>query len=422
MSKNLFTIPEGPAGLTLSFLDGVESLVFIIMYKILNKVAEFISRDYIISIWKPHILDVFSKHKDINRLEIDPFDSGEWDIGKYSHIESLKSRFYSRSLDQYLPTLVNLKKLSFSSLNRVGYDLLSFFPHLEKLSASLCYKTNAITRMTLTKYKGSFYQSGSNVIDLNELFDTEKLEKLNVDDTMGMKLISLEGFTNLKSLILEEVFVDDYSFLSNLTKLEKIRLQNGGTPVTFGQISHLTNLKHLSLTELSLLDDSKNSTKMLNNLEYLNIDTFTDADPDSMRTFFSQLINLKELRLSEFRGSYLRFIPNGLLILRAGGNSYFNMSSIQHLTSLERLILFSDGGIVKSDMKYINRLKNLKQLLISTVKLLPVSLYDISGLTNLRRLDFHGSHGFNSYHIKKYLGHIVGLKFFDNQIEIPIHQ
>ena len=103
MSKNLFTIPEGPAGLTLSFLDGVESLVFIIMYKILNKVAEFIPRDYVVSIGMPHILDFFTKHKDINRLKIAPFEFVLESLGQYIRVESFETDHYYRPPDQYLP-------------------------------------------------------------------------------------------------------------------------------------------------------------------------------------------------------------------------------------------------------------------------------------------------------------------------------
>ena len=414
MSKNLFTIPEGPAGLTLSFLDGVESLVFIIMYKILNKVVEFIPRDYVVFIKTPHILDVFSKHKDIKRLEINPFEFGLEKLTLYSQVESFRSNYYYKHLDRYLPTLVNLKKLS---LDRIGYDLLSFFPHLEKLSASLCYKTNAITRMALSKYKGDFYQSGSDIIDLNELFFPDKLEKLNVDETKGMKLISLEKFTNLKNLILREDFVEDFSFLSHLTKLEKLRLYNTETPIALDQLSMLTELRHLTLFKLALPDDHRVPTKMLNTLEYLRIDSFTNVDSDYMKYFFSQLISLKELHLD---GYYLKFIPNGLLKLRIQSDYWSSLSHIQHLTSLEELIIYSRDGVRNSDMKYINRLKNLKKLLINSGRITPISLYDIAGLTNLRRLDFVGYHRFKHHQMKKYLGHIPSLKIYDNQIEVKL--
>lgn len=420
MSKNLFTIPEGPAGLTLSFLDGVESLVFIIMYKILNKVVEFIPRDYVVQIKMPHIMAVFSKHKDINRLKINPFESGLEKLEQYTQVESFRSNHYYRPLDQYLPSLVNLKKLSFRSLDKVGYDLLSFFPKLEKLSASLRYKTDAIARLALIKYKGAFYQSGSDIIDLNELFDSEKLEKLDVDETMGKKLLSLNRFTNLKSFILREDFVEDFSFLSHLTKLEKFRLYNTETSITLDQMSKLTKLKHLTLSRLALPSGHEVPTKMLNNLEYLRIDSFTDADPDSMKTFFGQLINLKELYLPEFNISQLKFIPNGLLRLRVGAGNWVSLSSIQHLTSLEEFIIFTRGAVRNSDMKYINRLKNLVKLVINPERITPTSFYDIAGLTNLRRLDFVGYHRFTPYHIKKYLGHIPSLKFYDNQINIPL--
>lgn len=183
----------------------------------------------------------------------------------------------------------------------MGYDLLSFFPQLEKLSASLCYKDNGITKLSLVKYKGAFYKSGSHIIDLNDLFD----------------------------------FVEDFSFLSHLTRLEKFHLYNTETPVTLVQLSYLTNLKHLTLFRLDFSIYCVLSSRMLNNLEYLRIDTFTDVDRDIMKIFFSQLINLKELYLHVFDGSYLKFIPNGLLKLRIGGGNWFSLSYIQHLTSLE---------------------------------------------------------------------------------------
>lgn len=70
MYKNLFRIPPELGASVLSFLEGNEALIYIGMYKVLNKITDFVPADYKVRISVPHMLKHFAKDKDIKSIRL----------------------------------------------------------------------------------------------------------------------------------------------------------------------------------------------------------------------------------------------------------------------------------------------------------------------------------------------------------------
>lgn len=410
MSKNLFRIPSSIAGIILNFLRGKESLVFILMYKRLNGVKEFIPKNYRVNIEMANVLAIFTDHKDIKKLKIDNFKSGMDNLVKYEQLEYFKCSSYHSELAMFLPNLVNLKKLSSECDDRITYDDLSHHPLLEKLTARLSYRYEDVHKLSLVKFKGSILDY-NDYTDLALFFDDKKLEKLTLYSASN-NFISFDKFTNLKCLRLHGHNMNNFNFLESLINLEILEITSRYCKyfIPLNHFSGLNNLKRLKLHSLEIPDDFDSSTTLAN-LEHLAIQGSFVGTVFHKILLFKQLTNLKWLHVRDLDSFFLRHISKKIetLILYLDENSDFRY--IERLTSLR--ILYVSSKVRNRDMKYINRLKNLEKLSFDCYRLEINRICDISGLSKLKYLclcdNYRRKNKFTKDNVRKYLSHLIDL-------------
>ena len=392
MSKNLFRIPPELGASILSFLEGNEALIYIVMYKVLNKITDFVPLDYKVRIVIPHMLKHFGKDKDIKSIRLANFEDQMSNILRYKQLEYLKCDSLNRLTRAYLPDLLNLKKFSTRDSGDVlGLDSVLLHPLLEKLSIGLGYDDNKVSQLNLTKYKGFLLtDKNNNDIDLTTLF-TIKLEKLEIKHTVNKRrLTSLHNFSQLKSLILglgcnADLDFNFAEFLPNLVKLEL-----SSKILNLDNISTLKNLKKLKLANVNF-----NHSKLLEIPDFSEIDELTLIGPininkEQIKLLFQSMTNLKKLLVGRVEVTTLKCLSKSVeflelfRIVRVAEN-------IQGLVNLKNLIFSCSSDIRHSDMKFINSLKGLESLSFFPDFMKPTSGYDIKGLHKLKKIELYNS-------------------------------
>ena len=397
MSKNLFRIPSDAAGLILSFLTNNEALIYILMYKILNKVKKFIPKDYEVYIENLNNLPRFSSHKDIKRLRMNFSEFNRYYktqciyyLSQYTQLESYKNMSFSSIEEHILPHLINLKELSITNDTKINCEFLSKLPKLEKLSGVLSYKMGEVHKLDLTEFRGWICQEDSyDPVDLASLFNVEKMVKLDLEkpflEYTTRKITSLEKFNNLKELIINVEYLNNYNCFEFL-RLEKLTLYGYGR-INLNVISLQTNLKYLKMSKITIIgNDQVPGEIMLNNLEELDLIDVDFSGERCVKAFFEQLTKLKDFRFFGRDVSFLEFIPSTLLKLYIKGSSNFDdFVQIQRLTSLKHLTIFLFNEIKCFHMKCISKLANLESLTVLNYFNCEV-IHGIESFTKLKKI------------------------------------
>jgi len=119
----------------------------------------------------------------------------------------------------------------------------------------------------------------------------EKIEQLQAVDLNGTGVTTLEGIENASNLVefsARTTSIEDFSYLSDLTALKKVDIENAAIPEnSVGFLQNLTNLEFLNLRGTQVADISVLSNK--NNLVHLNL-------RQSHVTNVSSLSNLTQLQ------------------------------------------------------------------------------------------------------------------------------
>ena len=181
--------------------------------------------------------------------------------------------------------------------------------------------------------------------DLQYLFKTEKLIKLEIINDNLELCNSLSALTSLKILNLNFYELPLHDSLLLLTSLHELNLHEYCH--SFGNsLSTLTNLKILNLHSMGKQTPPlENSLFMLTSLEYLDLDSYTHPLQDSLST----LVNLKTLYLNSYNSSLENslFMLTSLEYLNLDNYQQQDICSLQTLPSLKSLSIHPKNQFVK---------------------------------------------------------------------------
>ena len=243
------------------------------------------------------------------------------------------------------------------------------------------------------------------ITDLSPLSGLTNLEVLQLSDGNSMvyselsDLTPLENLTNLRVLLIpDRSNIQDLSPLSQLTALEELSIM-GSHHTEGGLISNLEPLAGLSHLRVLSLNVGSTDLSPLRNLASLeSVEISGDIYVDDL-SVFSQLTNLKTLRLRGFREEACptqTLEPfSGLtqlqeLVIDLEGVQSF--SGIEHLTALREVELFLSGGTY-TNLDPFAALENLQSLSLSRSSRqdFTLDIQALSGLENLQSLNLFPS-------------------------------
>lgn len=237
--------------------------------------------------------------------------------------------------------------------------------------------------------------------DLSPLAGLTGLEELNLFGPMTIRDLSpLSGMTQLKSLRLQQgngstscVFVEDLSALAGLTQLTELYLDTGSLKSMNG-LQQMTKLTELTLYADAALTDIS-ALSGLSSLKKLNLYNSSSSDFYlSDLTAFSGLTSLQELRMYPYGLTSLSGLEHltGLqrLLLYGSDGTYTDTSPLAELTNLKELYLpYRSYETPSLDLSGIARLTNLEEFSVDSAV---VSYEPLAGLTKLRSLSLSGSY------------------------------
>lgn len=392
MSKNLFSIPVDAAEKVLSFLSDEQALIFYTMYSILNKVEDFIPKDYCFEIQcKNHRL--FFKYKYIKNLTIVSEGDNkviDLSIQEYSHLESFRTLGYISSIGG-IHSLTGLKTLDLSNIF-LDINFLKTLKNLKEYKGGLILcglppgsplsDMSPRRRLKLRSFRGSIEKTSSGPLLLDQYFDRDELEEFVVTNSLKEELIFLYKFKKLKKL----GFKKEWRSLENLRELTNIEELDLKECLSFDWtiLSRMTNLKKLSIVSKEHTYTELLPEAILNGL--------TEFYTDGMNYFknrLSSMTNLKTLRLDRFNFGDLKLLPTNLehltLYSMEGDMCYFR--DIVRFPLLKILRVGFGKGFRNKFMKYIAKLSNLEELNFFPYSYLTRdSLRVLAGLTKLKRL------------------------------------
>ena len=177
-------------------------------------------------------------------------------------------------------------------------------------------------------------------------------------DVTGLQFGALAGLdycTSLETLTVTDSQVQDLSFLSKLTSLESLTLSDNKIQ-DLSALSSLTSLKTLDLSDnASLADLSKLSG--LSSLKTLNVSGTAVADVSKVPT------SVTDLDISGTSVVDLRQLPTtNLESLKASGNGISDATAVSTMTSLKKLDLSNNPGLLISGIPSLTSLTNLETL------------------------------------------------------------
>jgi hypothetical protein len=338
----------------------------------------------------------------LERLEtpIDLNDAGITEICKIKSLKTLLMWQLNLVTNTGLRQLSGLQSLECLTLNSYlmtdeGLCSLSGLPVLNTLMLSGCFTKNAALFLqdikslkSLHLYPGytndwpekSVNQIGGKILTFGKkgMENVSKLTQLEefsayIPDINDSDIAYLQNIPNLKTIYLGSNILTDSSMqvISKIRTLENLALTVGLTDDGLKHITDLQNLRHLDIGSSSsspLTDESLRCIGQLENLEVLCIGSPVFSDEGIK--YIAKLKKLRRLSISKAE----KLSKNGLGELTA-------------LTSLTSFSLQDALKISVSDLKVLNRLKNLKTLDIFGIYQHNTAFMDISGLTKLKTLN-----------------------------------
>lgn len=234
-------------------------------------------------------------------------------------------------------------------------------------------------------FGGKTIKTGETKIDGKKLGINGKNKKLkHITNEDVQNLVTL--CPDLKELILEYCYLDDYTPLGRLTKLSKLYLTytgagSGNAIKEIGWVEGLTELRTLSLSHNSI--DDTEALSGLKKLTYLNISGNPLQDEDLKP--LSGLTNLEKLYLYDLKKitdvSPLSKLTK-LTFLHIGRNS--KLKNVKPLTSLKKLQYLRLNHTKVSDLSYFGKFSALKKLDIAKC---PIDTDTVSHLKDCKKLE-----------------------------------
>jgi len=305
-------------------------------------------------------IKILSKVKNLNSIQfVEPVQNNEvWKnietyiLSKRPDIELRVYGHYSQECDlsflQYVPSTTSF--LADCLTDCKNMDKISLLPKLKQLIigvfniSSFDFLNDISKKLTHL----SIGETKSTSIDVSNIKEFQNLESF-YNDGMKKGLENIKQLKQLKKITLRGVKLPDLKFLSELKKIEILRLLYGSYK-NLDLLSQLKNLKELELSRVRQIPnyDFLNSLVNLEQIEFEGMSKLT-AIPN-----LSKLENLKilkaenNLRLDNLDN--IRNIPN-LRAFKLIFSESSKVKEIQHLLSQLREILMESTSI-----KYVNRL------------------------------------------------------------------
>lgn len=181
------------------------------------------------------------------------------------------------------------------------------------------------------------------------------IETLTIDSLSLGALKGLENCTGLKELTVIDSQVQDLSFLSGLTSLTSLTL-SGNKIQDLSALSSLTSLETLDLSDNASLADLSQLSG-LSSLKTLNVSGTAVADVSKVPT------SVTDLDISGTSVVDLRQLPTtNLESLKASGNGISDATAVSTMTSLKKLDLSNNPGLLISGIPSLTSLTNLETL------------------------------------------------------------
>lgn len=229
---------------------------------------------------------------------------------------------------------------------------------------------------TLESHVRQLLEMGTDEVLMTD--DLWSLTELTVPEGVAT-LADLAYFTGLTSLTVQNFPSDDFSFLSNLTKLETVDFTGSLISTqTINLLGQQTNLKWLSLNACGVSNLS--GLAGCANLEYLDVsnDHVTDLSP------LANCTNLKQLYLSSNAITSLDVVAtlNTLQVLDLSYNAVENLAALRACTQLQELNL---SHCSLTDISPVGEIPSLTKLNASANAL--TSIEGLENCVNLVELD-----------------------------------
>lgn len=258
-----------------------------------------------------------------NLKELHIFQGKLKNTAKFSNFTKLETlSYYPVTFDEgYIKAVKNKPFTNIKSLKKLrlypdysNYDFLSEMDWLEEVYVET---------------------SGEDSKKLGKIFSCTSITGLKLEDVEN--LAGIEKLTNLKELEIYSDNVSDFTPLSKLKNLESLHVTSRGTAKNIDSITSLKKLKTLSLSSMD--DEDLSFIGNMTNLKELDL-YYVNS---SFKKSIGRLTGLKSLSLNEIDSGYS-----------------YDTSFLPKLTSLESIHLFGN----RIDITGISKLKKLKSVSI----------------------------------------------------------
>ena len=221
------------------------------------------------------------------------------------------------------------------------------------------------------------------VADSKFLMPNSNLENLSfvfLDNTPA-DIKPITALASLQRVSMNNVLIEDVSFLSDLPNLHQIDFAGTGIK-TLSTLSTLSNLEHINLNNTQVLDLSPLSNLCSLQKIYLNDTHVADLNP------LSGLPSLQDISLGHTQVSDLRPLSglSSLKRIRLYGTQVSDLRPLSHLSSLQAVQL---ENTQVSDLSPLSGLSSLQQIHLSSTQVSGLS--GLSGLPNLQEISLHGT-------------------------------
>lgn len=268
-----------------------------------------------------------------------------------------------------LDDLMNITEIDFSDYDLRTIKEIEYFINLQELRIDVSLINDISPICKLYKLErisiGNFKDANLIDVDIEKIGNMINLKELSINQ-INLNNCDLSVFGNLKKLhtiSLRNTGIDNISFISNLTSLEKLIIT--GSYSTWNNIEDINPIRQLvNLKELQLTFNGKplKNCETIGNLTGLEVLIFNY----NIINDFNFIRNLKELKVLNL-------------------DSVIGLSDINFLTGLKKLEKLNISGTGIRDISPIGNLIELKELNLANTDV--INFDSLSGLKNLEVLD-----------------------------------
>lgn len=293
----------------------------------------------------------------------------------------------------YIGEMNNIKKISIKNkitdisslknLSELAYLDLFLFSGDEEIQHVSKLKNLKQLRLSAFSF---IYQTDVHVNDFSPLSKLSNLEEFEIylvpgDYSTFDELSNLERLSSLKIWSSNQ---DNFHFISNFTKLKKLKIHNLSAIMEIDSLFNFTELEELSLSGIKI--SNTGSISNLKNLRILNLSLNYMQNEVPLLLDISFIEDLYELYYLEIKNIEIKNFPNfinnqKLVSLNMIDCNLDNIENLAHLSKLEIL------DISENNIRNVNFLVNLPQLKKLNIDKNPIEDYSIFIENNFPYLD-----------------------------------